>query len=986
MKSRHLLPLSALLTLAAFGLWQLLDPAPARAPARVDPPAAPTRGATAPAPALTTAAPRAAADPADWNLGQAGKPPLHENDPRQGQVWLRLVDDESGRPLVRTRCDLWGVYFQPGGDAAPALEGAIQGYELDETSRRVTPLASRSTDDQGCLKLTATPTGIDPARLTDPVTESLRREGTRKQLSGFDVDFPKGEVGFLYPLPRDCEPVTRFDDLAVRILDLLRVPTLEPLDVRVRRAPVLSGRVTDASGRGLEGALVVAMPLDIAPGLRDWVCFQNGFFQGLHERLESGEPEQAALNEMLEPLLNLRHRSFLDQALPAHRAYREGLGGHTRRESCETRTARDGSYRLPLLCRGLWLVGALRHDSEFGQARLAVEGDQSQDFTLSLAPFGRLVVTVHFEPDIDTLWTEVELHLRRTGPDGGWLALEGDGTSEFDRVCFGGSPAVFAIERIPPGFLAVRAELMDTEDRNESRIVRVSAGETTQLDLHPAADRWGELRPEVYFDGALLPAVEFLASRDASGEVEQHSCRPGNEMDNTCSLRAGSYRVYFQGLAPMPVLIAPGQTTTLRADLPVAAVEFSIDAELFGLLLGDAEGGSYVVLDLIPADGWQNASHLQALDEAMRESRADYDHLAPGRPTAWRVPTGDYVYELWSESGPTIAGPLRLGAGSQTVRLTLDSLPGLGAIRVDLTGFDPEHQPEIHARSFTPRRTPWHQQSGDAMTPRIEYPDRETGPEWFLDETLLWRDRHTLWVVTGRGRRLLLVCDWQEGETGRTQAGAATAPGSLIFKREDSTARGVLQVRIDEDDPCDYEVLAVHHDLPATPIIDGPNDVGTGVWRVFVRRTSWPDDGDDFVLDHAVTEVRVPESGAQLTLANLDYRPGGWLVVQLNGRGPLARGLDSWWQSGESVRFQSPVLQHLDGCLDGHPPALELGRPQHAREYGAAGRTKLQLVYEPIALTPGRYRLLPWFGAPASLAREFEIRPGQTIAVPLGSE
>ena len=877
---------------------------------------------------------------------------------------------------------MWGLYVTVDGSGVGLRwEGQILGSELGDGSRSVVPIRMQATDDDGLLKLSATPYGIDPDRLIDPATGHLRREDSRKQLSGFDVDFPRGEVGFLMPLPRGTEPVTRPRELAVRVYRLLQAPSLQPLEVRVRRAPWLAGTVATKEGKPLQDVTVFAIPIDPEPHLEDWLEFQNAAYEDMAYAVRTHRvTPDWYLNELLFRLRDRGQRSCEDSIYPHHHPVHGR--GHTRRQACDTTTSLDGRYSLGVLCRGLHLVGAYRHDTGYMEARLQLAGDATQDFTLDVEPFGRLEVVVHFESLSAGSWPEVDLALRRIGPTGAWLPLDESHERDFDRVAFGGSPVVFRIERVPVGPLAltVLVSAEDVDDLEDSRTVAVAAGRTTRVEFRPGAMQHGRLRPIVHFDGKQVEEVLFFVQSMQTGEIDDFRYRLRDDNYDDCTLPAGDYKLFFQGLESIACTIRPDAVTEIRIELAVAVVDFRVDMELYDLMRTDSDEQA-LGLDLRGTSFWADSAHLDELGKRMAEKDESYDRLLPGRARTWTLPPGRYLWELWASEGLSLAGELEVKAGHQVIRFSLDNLPGLGAVRIDLAGFSPEESPVPSASGITTGEHPWCRVEGvDTRGPSIWYPQEEPGPDWYRDIKLLRRDRQTCWIVTGHGRRLRVHCIWTENEIEHMTSRSVSVPGSVQFRREDPAPWGTLEILRPDDEYPDYAFRAFSDEHTFREVDFGSNPVPQGTWHLSVQRSRWSDDLGWSVVDFASLRVHIGSTPAQVDLSGLTYRPAGRLIVHLAGRGTVSPGIDSWWQASDYVPFASPVLQYLDQGPPGHPPIIPFSRPEDAAQ--PAGGQPL-LVYRPRLLPPGRYRLLPWLGAPGALAREFEIKPGQTTTIVL---
>lgn len=975
MKARHfLLPLSALLVVIAFGTWQWLSPAPARAPSRPSHALENTPPNPQPRPQPV---PGQAASVPDFTLGEAGPAPEAISDPNAGQVWLRVVDDESGRPLVRTRCELWGVYAGTGEQAKAAFEGKVEGHEYDLFARHTLPIRVDTTDDKGCLKLSATPTGIDPERASDPATEPLRREGTRKRLSGFDVDFPADEVGFLYPIPPAWEPVTSAIELAARIAALKEAPARQPLEVRLRRAPVLSGRVATPEGVGLEGCTVLAFPVEVPAAAQPWVFFHNGTYRNLHSNGEDRRHEH--LEDLLADLASQIHTPMHD----AHwRSYwlrcQDLTWGHARYEACETRTDGQGRYRLPLLCRGRWCIAAFRHDCSLEHTQHQVDADATRDFTLAPGPWGRLVVRVHHHVATADTPAYVTLTAEALGPTGMPLPLRDQPYNEFLRTATTGAITEFVMERAPPGLHLFRARVLGQGEFWDSAVADVQTGKTTTLDLTPGATGYGILQPEVFFDGAKLDFGRFLLVSTTTGESDEWTAHVTDDGPPRIRIPADSYRAYFQGLAPIGFSIAADETLPLRVDLPVAKMAFSISAELHAAMAPESvELDQRIWLELNATSQWTGAAHLSAIGMMLAQADPEYDELIPGKNRHWKLPPGEYIYQIRNSAGLSIEGPLTAAAGSHSVTFGLDNLPGLGVIRVDLAGFSAEDDPMLEVATLESPEVVWFAWHSMEPGQQIISEDESPAPSWHESVTEIWLGKHTCWLVTGRGRRLSVTCLWAETEYGKAVTRAATAPGSIQFRPEDPTPWGSLRVLKAEADEADYQVQAVSADhRPTTLYVNNDCQLRPGTWRLLVRRYREATEGTDPVTDYGTVEVTVDHTEREVNLTTLAYQAAGKVTFKLHGRGTTEPELDPWWEAGDKLDFRSPILLYLDATLGGASPGLYLGQPSEY-EHGKPPR----LVYEPIYLPPGRYRVLPWFDAPGRLARDFEVKPGQTIEV-----
>ncbi|MBE7491766.1 MAG: hypothetical protein HS108_08470 [Planctomycetes bacterium] len=993
MKARLLLlPLSALAALAALALWLGLESRPAHAPSGPTSNDADTMAPNTPhadiSPVTTTPAVQLTI-PA-LTLGDPGLTATVTNDPHKGEVWLRILDDVSGRPLAHTECELWGAYVwdpevRPG--ASFNFEGDVLDSNLDLTSpRRVVPLRVQTTDAQGLLRLTATPATLEARFFDNETKKGLQPEGTRKQVSGFDVDFPPDEVGFLFPVPRHCEPVTDPLDLATQILDLRRQPSVHPLDVRVRRAPILSGRVFDQTGAPLSGVNVFAFPLEVSPRLGTWMLFQDAFYQDMrHFMCLPGQTLEWFLAEHMRGLRNpTRHCLYASTAPPHHPGGTSRQHEHSVRGCVQGVTGPDGCWAISLPCRGKWLVGCYRHDTTYSELTRTVESDTELEFRLSVEPFGAIEVLVHYDSQEADEPLEMDLAVTRVGPTGVLLPLSDNVDRLFCAKASPTAPARLHILRVPAGLwnLAVSAAVSGFEDWHDSRLTQVEAGRTTRVEFRPAHVANGTLRPFVYMDGRLVATASFYSRHETSAAFRQHLVTGTNEQPPECKLPAGIHQLYFQGMEPVQCTIHPNATTTLRVDLPVAIVEFSINTELFQLLCCDS-ADTWVWLNLNAVDEWRDALHLTAIGGLMDADNEEHDRLQPGRLQTWRLPPGNYLWELCTSSETTLTGVLSVRAGRSAVQFALHNLPGLGAVRVDLAGFTDENQPDISVDELLVPDCLWRDwEHSGRSEPSIFYPTLGPGPDWYYEVNVFRSDRNTIWLVTGYGRSLSVTCTWSEAETDHQVTYGTAVPGKLQFARRDSTGEGNLVLTTPENDFASYDLLALSGNHTARKLRKDSNQLPQGTWHVVVRRSTWlPDEGRTLV-EHAAVDIHLGEE-LELDLGRLRYHASGRLVVHLTGRGRTTPGRDPWWESDKSLEFADPVIEHLDFGPSRSNPARGLGQPSHI-VFGTPGNPKTMiLAYDPLQLAPGRYRLLPWFGAPANLGREFTIQPGQTVTITL---
>jgi hypothetical protein len=100
----------------------------------------------------------------------------------------------------------------------------------------------------------------------------------------------------------------------------------------------------------------------------------------------------------------------------------------------------------------------------------------------------------------------------------------------------------------------------------------------------------------------------------------------------------------------------------------------------------------------------------------------------------------------------------------------------------------------------------------------------------------------------------------------------------------------------------------------------------------------------------------------------------GEFTLMCEGRGSPGETLDSWWWSMDGWR---------NVCVEYQESGLGLGSRQLESEgideYMPDGR--LEFSFQKQLVPPGRYKVIPWPGAPAKYCGTFEVRSGQHTEV-----
>ena len=169
-----------------------------------------------------------------------------------------------------------------------------------------------------------------------------------------------------------------------------------------------------------------------------------------------------------------------------------------------------------------------------------------------------------------------------------------------------------------------------------------------------------------------------------------------------------------------------------------------------------------------------------------------------------------------------------------------------------------------------------------------------------------------------------------------------------------------------------YAETGETEELPEEQLADIPAGA-VDIIIIKMRDEPVPDVSDLFfpVLVFAVASVAAGDVDPVLDMASLRWQRCGSIEVRVRGWCPASKFSDPWW-FGDDVSVVIEVIG-AKGIRTGTRLSIPLNKKQ-------AGE-KPQRGSDGMHLLPGRYKVIPWPGAPESACRVVEIHAGQLSEV-----
>ncbi|MCA8910697.1 MAG: hypothetical protein KDB82_03245 [Planctomycetes bacterium] len=876
--------------------------------------------------------------------------PLVENDPEKGRVWVRLLDARSNQPLANTRCRLEAISNNAScfGDWYGRVDG--------------TPAKSRSTDGNGLLSLSVQV--MDDDSDEEPNAEVI-----------FHADGWVSNCSI--PIPPGWQPTFGMCAYIDGMVELLSAKATTPLDLPVAPAANLHVVVRDRWGVPLPDAELRFALVYKEGGVSDLLALRD-------DDLEQVDEDGMAywIDEYRSMAGNTGVSASFNGKPVAEVNYAPGIDDGPVFVSGDQRepVVRNGAATL----RGLpcmRVIAAGWHSLYgFGTADLQmVPGSNELNVYLRGAPPGNLKVRVEWHGDGPDEDDELRLVMRNTGPYGecDLLAESEDGHEyEWDIEPAGSGVWQGVINNVPPGYWWLEASARYTTGTAQ---VRVDAGATSDVVVYIGDDAYAEWTPVIRCNGVPLESASLrLLGGDEERTREYNLYRDTeNDKPETVELRAGEYTIWIPTLPVTRISLKPGEQRTDVFDLLTTSVAFSIDSALAALLTPEDK---WATLNLLPTGAWDGVEqHLYAMDKKMRERDGEYDVLKPGVTRVWDVPIGSYVWELiglherlsgWIEFSST---------GPAGVRFSLDNAPGLELLQVERRGFMDGDWANL---SF----------DDDPLTERAmlasadSYDDEyDSVSEYVMngDYVQQLRGANSIsYVFAPRGTmRMEVSSDVGYGSFRVSFPGRITIQPSQLIGPRTAVIRLVQEDEDADADEDDYEEPEFYY-YGLVYFEDGSYDefapedeVEWPVGTVTLMASRYKEGADRMHRRaFARVEYQVKPGKHTIDLRTFEYQFYGELDIEIVGHSGSDTHFDSWWL--DDGKGPHPVLLALDQCVQGEPRYVSLGEPGRVMPDG-----KLGLSYRNRLLPPGRYKVIPWAGAPEKYCPTVEVKPGEHARV-----
>lgn len=880
--------------------------------------------------------------------------PAIRNDPASNKVWFRLLDAETIRPIANT----------------PAIFASFGIYE-DE---RVWWHASNSfgddkTDANGLFAGTFRDFDKWPRQQYDPQKEP--DPNARANLAYEDGKLER----CVYPLAKGYEPGTPAAELEPVLLAFAEGKYADVIDVSLRRMRTLSGKVLDSTGQPVSGAGVFAIP-ERGDGNDSWLSEWSYYYMDIPPNDEAwprpGTRTAKIMREQFErerPVINAESGASVIPRSEINRPDRFRFTTMSKwGEFWTSISDAQGRFVIPEMPRGEWISGAWHPAHGFiTQPVRLIEANDEITIVLPNDNTARIELTVEWvgPTSIDALGIGVD----SAGPYG--LGHNGGVSADFNALTPGLGPWRFTVTGLREGLWQISAGF--------TRIaVALRAGAIERMTIRCGPGILGKWRPYVRLGDVVLEQPQVhVESVNAlfvfeCGDVPSFTAPDEN---GWYDLPQGEYEASIAGSPPVRFKIVSGATLESRFNLALDSFEFSISEELAALLGGEVDE---ITLSLEPSEnalpfrGDQppgllqvNNAALEAMNAAAKEDAPWYADLAPGRRSTWRIPHG--VYE-WSLKGrrDSLEGTVDLRQLSR-VEFSLSNLPGLAVLTWDLA--------EGQSRDNSDANYLKNCRASLAYLTDLE-------PNEYGSLTADYRQQY-LWSPDARSMHLIAPPGHHALEftyESRKVTRVVSFPGTIRLAPQEFEPRDprVVSLIRDSENNSYLAVLALADDGRFEwAKLDRSEDpklfLTDGTWTLYIeRRGTWLHD-DESRHEFGVLRLLIAGSDTTANLAGADYQSYGKLSVELAGKSPAESERDPWWRKLPCVSVQS-----LDICTSGiFATALIFG--QSFILGGPSLKPSLKSWAQ--ACPPGRYKIIPWLGAPESACKIVTVEPGKECVV-----
>ena len=909
--------------------------------------------ADAPKPRVPKSAPNAA-KPELPPLKEPPPKPATKNDPASNKVWFRLLDAETNRPIVNT----------PANFASFGIK-----EDNSESWHTYNSYGDDKTDSQGLFVGIFRDFRRDPRKQPKPGEPPIPEPAC-------DLSIDHNGLGYrAYPLAKNYEPGTPPAELEPLLLAFAQGRYAEIIDVRLRRMRKVSGTVVDASGRPVPGAGVFAIPqrghendeflkdwsyyyMDIPPNDEAWERPGTRTAKIIQRHFEEARPTISAVRDA-----NVETRN--EESRPDRFRY----GTYSKWATFWTPTSdAQGRFEIAELPRGEWVVGAWHPAHGFitqlitlvqsdGEVCLALPNDKTASVDLTIEWGG--------EPSDGTIVVDVD----SVGPYG--YSLGYSVNARVEATTRGNGPWQFRIEGLREGIWRVASA-------GRVACMSLQGGERKALTFRCGPIVYGKWVPTVKLGQADFAPLDFEFRRigeyaapinfDYEGLVTQDG-------DPYFRFVEGEYEARIAGSSPIRFQVTGGATTETTVNIDPATISFSVTTDLAEALRNTEED---LTLTLEPAESAQpydgeNDSGFVSVANAFIEQLEDADYgddpypyeLAPGRVSLWRIPRGVYNWKLTGRRD-AVEGVVDLRLQSR-IEFSFSNLPGVAVLAWQL-GPDQSRDKCDAAVEFDCRQT---------LDDISEF-SRAEQPCWTLEhrKQYLWsRDDRCLYLMAPAGRH---VVGFECNDSELTRI--LEFPGTIQLSPAEFSERVPRRIGLEYSSDTDnyVRVMSICEDgrYDFEEIEDPGNDelyLCDGRWTLYIERRGIAGREDQRRREWGVMQIVVAGEVQTVDLRGASYAAYGSVVIELSGKAPSDTPYDPWWQSVTCVGIQA-----LDIGTSGIVANGQIGAGRFNQ-----GRPSLKpMLYASSTTTPpGRYKIIPWPGAPDSACKIVTVEPGKECVV-----
>ncbi len=875
------------------------------------------------------------------------------NDARQGTIWLRMINANSNRPVRNLDCDLWWFCLRPD----------LESFFEHPDSRRAPappsfqPSGRRPTDADGLIALSTATVNFDAAQ--------NYRNNARTTVDAY-FDQRGGRADLLLPLPPGSEPAFDVGTLYSSLMALAGTPASKPIDVTVRRRPGIYGKVRDQAGSPIVDAWVYAFAVQATPETHRWAWMESPEYRSFQDhtpqvRLLGDGPRAVSHSEaagLMQKVSGAQSAGWLrmgemhsltGQLRPPRVAQRDST--EPRRLRCNT----DGTFAFPGAYSATWVVAAFTETHglvwQFADAT-----SQRANVELVLGPTALGGIALHLVCSKDETLESLELTWQQAGP---WGCVQGIGVAgdSFEVDWNANHPeADILLGGIPPGTWCL---CVQEAGRTHSALVAVQPGIVAEVRLvigSQSETRWTPWlrfgsRPvhggQLYLCGGPFRTPTIVTIKWQDEEVGPAPI----------TLVSGEYVAWLPGLPPMSFSLAAGESRTDVFDIPAISCAFSIDQ---GLAEQITDERLDVGLNLFGQDVFADPEFLRHFGAVLLDQDEAYDILTPGKTSMWWLPPGRYT---WALEGTLriLRGTLEVRPGTNKFHFSLIDLPRLARLDVAVPGASEDEPAEL---SFI---------GDDTAVATVP-----AGGPVYVPKAINESQAHVFSFDYGKRQIAFAVPGVHTASVyqGRKYLRCpVTFPGSasLVPQAGDWTEVAYLRLGKSSHEELRHDGLFFEAGGWCKAVHRSYTEIEPGRVRMLILRYT---DSSGLVGCASVEFELAAQQRKTLAVDDLVYEAPGRVNIRCTGRGDPESLIDPWWMGAHSQGPRLFLLQSLDRAVGNAPAAVQLNRPD---AFFQAGKPSFAYVNRP--LPPGRYRAIPWQGAPEKYCRTFEVKPGATVDI-----